>query len=297
MRSIFIIRAVAVLLLWASNAFSQDEFLFHRSPDTLYYFNPDSIDLNLVYTGDIDSAGIFLTPNSSWKRYELLELQFLFVPGLVDSANPSFDGEISIRSSETTDHPGSLIAKVPIHVGGIHETYPNWKIISLQNISEVKNLQGNFWLEGNPLLACVISLSKSNHSYVHSANTAINWVTSLDIAVRAIVKRESPMRIPDKEVKDGDVTEAIIGNYPNPFYTSTFITIENFGLETRSSIKIYNVLGQIVKTVWDGNLETGIHRFVWNGIEDTGTNVPSGLYFCHVVLGERSVSRKIIIVR
>jgi flagellar hook assembly protein FlgD len=44
-------------------------------------------------------------------------------------------------------------------------------------------------------------------------------------------------------------------------------------------IEIFNIKGQKVKTLFDGYLETGEHSFVWNGTDDSGRSVSSGVYF------------------
>ena len=73
------------------------------------------------------------------------------------------------------------------------------------------------------------------------------------------------------------VTE-LIGNYPNPFNPSTNI---KFSLKTDSkvSLMIYNIRGQKVRTLVNDNLQAGHHSVVWDGRDDSGKNVSSGVYF------------------
>lgn len=73
------------------------------------------------------------------------------------------------------------------------------------------------------------------------------------------------------------VTE-LIGNYPNPFNPSTNI---KFSLKTDSkvSLMIYNIRGQKVRTLVNENLPAGHHSVVWNGRDDSGKSVSSGVYF------------------
>jgi hypothetical protein len=266
--------------------------------DTLYYFDPDTIDLYPIYTADIDSASIFFTPDSSWEYFEILELHFLFTPGLTDSANSFFEGDVFIRSDEVAGQPGRVLARVPVQVAGAQETYPNWKVISLLDHPAVKNLQGNFWLEGNSLLACVRSWSMSNHSFVHSLHALLNWHTSLvDMAARAVVKQQQSLGITDRTAKGSNVNKVMIHNYPNPFNASTIIQINNMALETRSSIRIYNVHGQIMTVLFDGMLGTGIQQFKWKGLDSRGVQAPSGVYYCYVVAGEHKFYRKLILIR
>jgi len=73
-------------------------------------------------------------------------------------------------------------------------------------------------------------------------------------------------------------TDQLFDAYPNPFNPSTTIRVQ---IATASQVKlvIYNVLGQKVKTLFNGNLQPGSKKFVWNGRDDSGRQVASGLYF------------------
>ncbi|MBD3224448.1 MAG: DUF1565 domain-containing protein [Caldithrix sp.] len=73
---------------------------------------------------------------------------------------------------------------------------------------------------------------------------------------------------------------SISSNYPNPFNPST--TIE-YTLPKTSRIKtvIYNLVGQKVKTYSDLDKHSGIHSLTWDGHNDSGMDVPSGLYILH----------------
>ena len=44
------------------------------------------------------------------------------------------------------------------------------------------------------------------------------------------------------------------------------------------TVRVYNVLGQVVKTLVNGTLPPGIHRIQWDATDDTGAGVSSGLY-------------------
>jgi len=73
------------------------------------------------------------------------------------------------------------------------------------------------------------------------------------------------------------VTE-LTGNYPNPFNPTTNV---NFSLkvDSRVSLKIYNIRGQKVKTLVEDNMQAGWHSIVWDGRDDNGKSVSSGVYF------------------
>ena len=86
-----------------------------------------------------------------------------------------------------------------------------------------------------------------------------------------------------------------VTNYPNPFNPSTTIKIE---LPDASdwSVKIYNVAGQIV-TDYSGFAEAGIHNVVWNGTNNVGNKVASGIYFYKAQVGQYTATRKMILMK
>jgi len=73
------------------------------------------------------------------------------------------------------------------------------------------------------------------------------------------------------------VTE-LIGNYPNPFNPSTNIKF-SLKADSKVSLNIYNIRGQKVKTLINDNMQAGWHSIVWNGRDDNGKSVSSGVYF------------------
>jgi hypothetical protein len=67
-------------------------------------------------------------------------------------------------------------------------------------------------------------------------------------------------------------------NYPNPFNPSTKISFDIPVLST-VTLKIFNVIGQEVRTLVHGTLPAGRQELVWNGTDDAGRTLASGVYF------------------
>ena len=85
-------------------------------------------------------------------------------------------------------------------------------------------------------------------------------------------------------------------NYPNPFNAST--TIE-YGLPKDSdlSISIYDIRGRFVRDIYSGENQAGYHVTHWNGHNDQGQNVASGLYFIVLHTPEYRMARKALILK
>jgi hypothetical protein len=67
-------------------------------------------------------------------------------------------------------------------------------------------------------------------------------------------------------------------NFPNPFNTSTSISFE-LPRRTRLTLKVFNLLGQEIHNLVDGDIAAGRHTAVWDGRDRLGQDVPSGVYF------------------
>ena len=77
------------------------------------------------------------------------------------------------------------------------------------------------------------------------------------------------------------ISQSFINVYPNPFNPETNIalSLSNADLELPVTVEIYNIKGQLVKTVLDNQAIQNDAKFIWNGTDNKGTSTTSGLYF------------------
>ena len=85
-------------------------------------------------------------------------------------------------------------------------------------------------------------------------------------------------------------------NQPNPFNGSTTIP---FDIETESNVElvIYNILGQKVKTLLNKNCNAGHYDITWNGTNNYGNQVSSGIYLYKIVNGSNTKIKKMVYVK
>ncbi|MCB5223777.1 MAG: chitobiase/beta-hexosaminidase C-terminal domain-containing protein [Candidatus Cloacimonadaceae bacterium] len=98
----------------------------------------------------------------------------------------------------------------------------------------------------------------------------------------------------DDEVNVPKPTQ-LIGNHPNPFNPHTTISFHNAKAEP-VQIVIYNTKGQIVKT-WNLEATTGTHSLSWDGRDDSGNAVSSGVYYYRMQSGKYSSTRKMVLMK
>jgi immune inhibitor A len=84
---------------------------------------------------------------------------------------------------------------------------------------------------------------------------------------------------PDADEHSGlPATYRLVQNYPNPFNPSTRIEF-TLPLQSQVTISVYNILGQQVSVLAEGKWEAGHHTLTWNGGDDVGGQLASGVYF------------------
>ena len=85
-------------------------------------------------------------------------------------------------------------------------------------------------------------------------------------------------------------------NYPNPFNMETRL---EFGLPHPGQVRIvvYNMMGQAVRTVLANSLPAGTHKVSWDGLNDNGLTLPSGVYFCKLTTKDFSKTIKMMLTK
>jgi iduronate 2-sulfatase len=85
-------------------------------------------------------------------------------------------------------------------------------------------------------------------------------------------------------------------NYPNPFNPETSI---QYILEKKARVElaIYSVLGQKIITLVNSNRSAGTHTAVWNGLNQNGQTIPSGVYFYTLESDSKRITKKMIMVK
>lgn len=92
-------------------------------------------------------------------------------------------------------------------------------------------------------------------------------------------------------------------NYPNPFNPTTTIRFAVHGSRLtvhsplRTILRVYNVLGQVVRTLVDGEMEPGSYQVEWDGRDDRGKEVSSGMYFYRLAAAEHVASKKMLLLK
>ena len=155
---------------------------------------------------------------------------------------------------------------------------------------------GSYQINGVPDGLYQICISKVNYS------TTTAWVefnsNESDMLLMNFNLPLNPARIPDDEepLSQIPVQIELLSNYPNPFNPETTI---RFGLPAAQDVRVtvYDLLGKDVKELVHGTMPAGMHQVSWNGTDNNGHQVASGLYFYALEARDLRLVKKMILNR
>ena len=126
-----------------------------------------------------------------------------------------------------------------------------------------------------------------NLAAVFNGNWEGAWSTDIEVV------HEDPNGVDPNLIP---LVTSLDGNYPNPFNPTTTI---KFGLheDQKVAISVYNVKGEKVRTLVNGELEAGYHSILWNGKDDSGKTAASGVYFYKMKAGKYIKTQKMLMMK
>lgn len=120
------------------------------------------------------------------------------------------------------------------------------------------------------------------------------WGRNFELYTAEVEVSSDPSSVEDR--KKGIYQLALDQNYPNPFNQGTYIKF-SLDCETLITLKIYDVSGKHVRTLEKQEMKPGVYLFPWNGRNSMGQEVSSGIYFYRLKAGERTLTKKMILLK
>jgi len=135
--------------------------------------------------------------------------------------------------------------------------------------------------------------TKKYHYFDRNVNVGETYSYKLeDVSITGEKTQHDPITVFVTRPKDFRLYQ----NYPNPFNPKTHIEYQ-LPKQTRISLKIYNIMGQEVRTLVDEVKEAGYHSVIWNGLDNNGTPITSGIYYYRMVTDSHVEVKKMVLLR
>ncbi|NQV16156.1 T9SS type A sorting domain-containing protein [bacterium] len=164
-----------------------------------------------------------------------------------------------------------------------HEEDGHLDTIRIVDVSDPLNMSmaGSFAIE--PFDVHDIAV-QNTHFYVAAGDSGI-YIIQNDLMVGI---DETNLSLPDYF--------SLAQNFPNPFNPTTTISYE---LPEASNVEllIFDITGRRVASIVNGEKPAGYHNAIWNGNDDSGNQVSTGVYFCRLEAGNFSQTIKMVILR
>jgi hypothetical protein len=128
---------------------------------------------------------------------------------------------------------------------------------------------------------------------VLETNDPLSTRMEIPILLHVLPGAAVPVGVPGAVGPEIPAVFALQGSVPNPFRASTEI---RFDLPRPSalSLRVYDVGGRLVRKLVDGSMPAGRHRVGWDGRDDSGSRVSTGIYFCRLRADGFEASRRML---
>ena len=214
-------------------------------------------DMRMLYWHDAANSRYIVQWNNAYNQYN------------VDSEDPSLE-KFQIILYPRAGQDGDIV--IQYHTVDNPGTTTNYCTVGIENHLQ---LDGLTYTHGNqyPITSAIL---QNNLAIKFTTTPPDNYVANSDAQITPIFRLNQ--------------------NYPNPFNPSTTISFHS-PVAGPVQLVISNLRGQIVRTLLDGELASGDHSLVWNGTDDNGDSVSSGLYFYRLQIGNHTQTRKMLMMK
>lgn len=128
-----------------------------------------------------------------------------------------------------------------------------------------------------------------NYHCSEKINTDLKMVVNVESSKLNIILNNTDAPI--------NIYGSLVGNFPNPFNPKTKIVLNINQENVPVCIDIYNIKGEIISSIFKGNLNQGIRQFIWNGTDINNNKVSSGMYFIRANIGKEVQNHKMILLK
>jgi len=153
------------------------------------------------------------------------------------------------------------------------------------------NIVSYIWSEGGLQIAAgikpTVNLSTGTHSIILTV-TDDEGLTDTDTVTIKVLRE-------DKEF--GELPMGCYSNVINPSIGEKVLIIVELPKQAHVTLNLYDTKGNRIRELADEEKEPGTHKYYWDGKDDSGNVVGSGLYFTHILAGDYRKTKKIVVLK
>jgi hypothetical protein len=274
--------------------------------------------------GDAVKLAFFLTYGKSFNQQQFLnsdvnqdgywattaDLIYLIIRiqdgGSVPVVEPGSQTEVA--QVTISDHPAitSFSISSQTDVGGLLFVFKKADLDS-ENVklsSEIQDMELFTHQNGDEFRVMIMSTKGRHISPGDKSLFTLEGEKNFDSVEVSVCDKEGNLMGVEKTFKsESNLPEgyALSQNYPNPFNPVTTIRFKVEGERlkdpTRITLKVYNLLGQLVKTLLDEEKFPGNYQVVWDGKDQNGEEVSSGIYFYKLKAKDYTETKKMVLLK
>ena len=263
--------------------YSNEAFVFVPSSTANILMHDDGTRESGFNCGILNNLAVKFTPNYNRESQTLTHININ-----IESLN---SGPLVIKIwDDNNGTPGDLLIN-PISFSS-SELVQGWNTLIIPTGEQPILTQGSFFAGIQEFAnSPAIGLDEDSFGFSYSDVSGWELLETGNIMVRTIVDSNPTGTelelIPNKPV---------MLNYPNPFNPETTIKLDLPG-SGKITLKVYNTKGQLVKTLIDNYNIAGIFTVVWNGTNNVGAQVSSGIYFYKLEASGYTEVKKMILMK
>ncbi|MCX6152514.1 MAG: T9SS type A sorting domain-containing protein [Ignavibacteriales bacterium] len=252
-----------------------------------------------LWAAEVTGDGNVGALDASYVLYYVVNGHF---PTLLKSV--SVNGDVSFGQLE--GQVGTDVVRVPVKLSNSNNVLSAQVTLDIDNkLVDVESVKGSLpegwqmlynYANGKLNIAmCGISpLADGNVAVIalklkdKEARVSVSGTSNLNDALQKNLSALSVRQIPAQF--------ELSQNYPNPFNPNTKIKY-SLAFDSRVTLTIYNLLGQKVKTLFNGQQEAGFYTMEWNGTNEYGQQISSGMYIYRIEAGSFVSTKKMNLLK
>jgi len=274
----------------------------------MYSVGDTTLNAEQLWAGDVSGNGQVTAYDAALiLRYVAGDTTVHFAPKASKGQQFTVSSEVSAGtvSLGTPVSDGAEMVSLPVMLNNAHSVNSIEMSLAIGQAVSVQGVAGNMprdWQLAYHVSNGVLKLAMAGVSPLSAGNVATIQFKLSDKAARAnvvgsaMINENDMENLSSVEVKSVPNSFALDQNYPNPFNPTTTIKYQ-LAKQANVTLRIYSVTGQLVRTIVDGVQQPGYYSVTWNGLNNAGEQVASGVYFYRIEAGSFVSMKKMLLLK